>query len=92
MAHYLIVLNLGLFCGYPLFGWIVDRTSQRTVLLLGCGGAAVLLPIYASIRDLDVLLWTGPIVALTFAAGGGPFGAYLTELFPTRVRCLSAGF
>ena len=91
MARYLMLLNVGMFCGFPLLGWIADRTSKRTALLLSWGAAAVMLPAYAFIRDLDVLLWTGPIVASSFAASG-PLGAYLTELFPTRVRCLGAGF
>jgi len=91
MAHYLILLNAGMFCGYPLLGWIADRTSKRTALLLSWGAAAILVPVYAMIRDLNVLLWMGPVVALSFAATG-PLGAYLTELFPTRVRCLGAGF
>jgi MFS family permease len=91
MTGYLILLNAGLFCGYPLLGWIADRTSKRTALLLSWGTAAILLPIYAMIRDLNVLLWMGPVVAICFAATG-PLGAYLTELFPTRVRCLGAGF
>jgi MFS family permease len=91
MAQYLMLLNAGMFCGYPLFGWIADRTSKRTSLLLSLGGAAVLLPVYASIRNLDALLWMGPVVALFFGCAG-PLGAYLTELFPTRVRCLGAGF
>jgi MFS family permease len=80
-----------MFCGYPLFGWIADRTSKRTALLLAWGGAAVLLPVYAMIRGLNVLLWMGPVVALCFASTA-PLGAYLTELFSTRVRCLGAGF
>jgi len=91
MAHYLMLLNAGMFCGYPLFGWIADRTSKRTALLLCWGGAAVLLPVYAMIRGLNILLWMGPVVALCFASTG-PLGAYLTELFSTRVRCLGAGF
>lgn len=91
MAHYLILLNIGMFFGYPLLGWIADRTSKRTALLFSWGGAAILLPIYAMIRNLDVLLWMGPLVALFFASTG-PLGAYLTELFPIRVRCLGAGF
>jgi MFS family permease len=91
MTRYLIVLNAGLFCGYPLLGWIADRTSKRTALLLSWGAGAILLPLYATIRDLNVLLWMGPVVASCFAATG-PLGAYFTDLFPTRVRCLGAGF
>ena len=91
MTRYLIVLNAGLFCGYPLLGWIADRTSKRTALLLSWSAGAILLPVYATIRDLNVLLWMGPVVASCFAATG-PLGAYFTDLFPTRVRCLGAGF
>lgn len=91
MANFLMLMNVGMFCGFPLLGWIADRTSKRRALLLSWGAAGLLLPVYAFVRNLDVLLWTGPLLALWFAASG-PLGAYLTELYPTRVRVLGAGF
>jgi len=82
---------LGVGVSGVLMGWFADRFGKRRALLVSFGGAAVLLPVYAMIRDLRVLLWTGPLMAMFFASAG-PMGAYLTELFPTRVRCLGAGF
>jgi len=91
MATFVIVLNIGMFTGYQCFGWIADRVGQRRALL-GCfGGATLLIPVYAAIRDPVVLFWCGPVLGLFFAYTGA-FGAYFPNLFPTRVRALGAGF
>jgi MFS family permease len=91
MALYVLLLNAGMFVGYQLLGWLADRVGKRRALLVCFGGATLLLPVYATIRDPRLLLWSGPLVALFFAYAG-PFGAYFPELYPTRVRSLGSGF
>lgn len=91
MASFIIVLNIGMFVGYQLFGYIADRFGRRRSLLLCFAGATLLLPIYATTRDTTLLLWLGPVLALFFAYAG-PFGSYFPALFPLRVRSLGAGF
>jgi MFS family permease len=91
MGRYLLVLNAGMFCGYSLLGVLADRIGKRRTLVLSFVVVSVLLPIYASLDDLDALLWIGPVVALFFAQTG-IFGAYFPELYPTRIRSLGAGF
>ena len=91
MASFVVMLNAGMFVGYQLFGWIADKIGQRRALLWCFCGASVLLPIYAAIRNNDVLFWMGPILAVFFAYTG-PFGAYFPELYPIRVRSMGAGF
>jgi len=91
MGRYVLVLNIGMFCGYPLLGVLADRMGKRRTLVLSFVIVSVLLPIYASLDDLRALLWIGPIVAVFFAETG-IFGAYFPELYPTRIRGLGAGF
>lgn len=91
MGRYVLVLNAGMFCGYPLLGALADRIGKRRALVLSFVVTSVLLPIYASLDDLTALLWIGPVVAVFFAQTG-IFGAYFPELYPTRIRSLGAGF
>ena len=91
MAAFVMFLNVGMFAGYQLFGWLADRIGQRRSLILCFAGATVMLPVYASVRDASVLFWLGPLLGLFFAYAG-PFGAYFPTLFPTRLRSLGAGF
>lgn len=91
MGRYVLVLNAGMFCGYPLLGALADRIGKRRALVLSFVITSVLLPIYASLDDRRALLWIGPVVAVFFAQTG-IFGAYFPELYPTRIRSLGAGF
>ena len=91
MARYVLVLNAGMFLGYPLLGWLAGRVGKRRALLLSYLAAAVLVPVYASFDDLDLLLWAGPVLAMFFSQAG-LLGAYFPELYPTRIRALGAGF
>jgi len=91
MASFIIMLNLGMFAGYQLFGVVADLVGLRRSLLICFVGAAILLPVYASIHEPRWLFWSGPVLGLFFAYTG-PFGAYFPQLFPTRVRSMGAGF
>jgi MFS family permease len=91
VALFMTVLNLGMFVGYNVFGLIADRIGRKYALILSLAGVAVTLPLYVVAADRTALLWLGPLFAF-FAAFTGIFGAYLGELFPTRVRATGAGF
>jgi MFS family permease len=91
VALFMTVLNLGMFVGYNVFGLIADRIGRKYALLLSLTGVGVTLPLYVVAADRTALLWLGPLFAF-FAAFTGLFGAYLGELFPTRVRATGAGF
>jgi MFS family permease len=91
MAWYISVLNIGMFIGYQLFGYVADKLGSRNALLLSLAGSAIMLPIYASVRDPVLLFWLGPLMALFFAFPG-LFGAYFPRLYPTEVRSLGSGF
>jgi MFS family permease len=91
VAGFLVTLNVGMFVGYQVFGWLADRIGQRRTLLVCFSGAALLLPGYALMQNLNNLYWLGPLLGLFFASAG-PMGAYFPALYPTRVRSLGAGF
>ncbi|MGO2111585.1 MAG: MFS transporter [Pseudoclavibacter sp.] len=91
VGQFMTWLNLGMFAGYIVFGWLADKIGKKNALLLAMFGSGVLMPLYGLVTDQSVLLWLGPLYAffMTFA---GLFGSYLGELFPTRIRATGAGF
>jgi len=91
MSLYLLVLNAGMFCGYPLLARLADRIGKRRALVVSYLTASVVVPIYACIRNPVVLLVFGPVMALGFSQTG-LLGAYFPELYPTEVRSLGTGF
>lgn len=91
VGQYMTWLNLGMFVGYLVFGWIADKAGKRFALCLSLLGAGVLMPIYGLVTDQTALLWLGPLYAffMTFA---GLFGPYLGSLYATEARATGAGF
>lgn len=91
VGQFMTWLNLGMFAGYIVFGWLADKIGKKNALLLSMFGSGVLMPLYGVVTDQSILLWLGPAYAffMTFA---GLFGSYLGELYPTRVRATGAGF
>lgn len=91
MSLYLLVLNAGMFCGYPLLARLADRIGKRRALVASYITASIVVPIYASIQNPVVLLIFGPVMALGFSQTG-LLGAYFPELYPIEVRSLGTGF
>jgi MFS family permease len=87
----LLLLNGGMFSGYPLLAAAGERFGKYPVLIASFALAALIVPMYAQVRDATLLLWLGPVMAAGFAQTG-LLGAYFPELFPTRMRSLGAGF
>lgn len=81
----------GMFSGYPLLAAAGERFGKYPVLIASFTLAALMVPMYAQVRDATLLLWLGPVMAAGFAQTG-LLGAYFPELFPTRMRSLGAGF
>ena len=84
-----LVASLLLAVGIFLAGWWSDATSVRRVIAAGCAATIVtglLLPVGLGAGSL---LGVGLYLSLTLFVMGfvaGPLGAFLTSLFPTRVR------
>ena len=70
-------------------GWASDKASPKTVLMAGCGLAAIVGLLMAPLFDSGEigLIWLYLMLS-QFTAGilYGPLGTYLPDLFPARVR------
>lgn len=91
MSLFFVVLNVGMFVGYNVFGILADKAGRRKALVISFIGTAITLPIYVNMTGHTALLVMGPVYAF-FTAFVGLMGSYFPELFPTRVRTLGAGF
>jgi MFS family permease len=90
---YLGVLIFGSFCGYLVGAVLADRLGRRRnffVFALGCM-TTVLVYTHVAVSDAQMLVLGFP---LGFFASGifSGMGAFLTELFPTRIRGSGQGF
>ncbi len=92
-SGYLLVLILGSFLGYLTSAYLSDRIGRRRCFMLFAFSAGVLIVTYTQIPITDSLM-----LLLGFPLGfflNGIFagmGAYLSELFPSRVRGSGQGF
>ncbi|HZP62740.1 MAG TPA: MFS transporter [Terriglobales bacterium] len=88
----LLVLNLfGMFPGYLSFGWVSDHLGRRRSFVLYTLVAAILVPIYAAVRQPWLLMLVGTVTAFFgtgFFSGSGILGS---EIFPTRLRARALG-
>jgi sugar phosphate permease len=92
-SGYLLVLIFGSFLGVLTSAYLSDRLGRRHCFILFAVGAGVLVVTYTQIPVTDSLM-----LLLGFPLGfflNGIFagiGAYLSELFPSRVRGSGQGF
>lgn len=90
---YLLVVIVGSFAGYMVSAWLTDRLGRRRTLILFavCSFVTVAAYAYLPIGNHAMLVLGFPLGF--FASGSfGPMGAFLTELFPSRVRGSGQGF
>lgn len=88
---WLIVIGIGQWLGYVLFGFAADVIGRRKTY---CGYlviAAVLVPIYGIVHSSVWLLLLGPLVAFFGTGFFSGFGAITSELFPTEIRATAMG-
>ncbi len=92
-SAYLIVIIVGSFVGYMVAAYLTDRLGRRRTLILFavCSFLTVTAYTYLPISNRVMLALGFP---LGFFASGSfsPMGAFLTELFPTRLRGSGQGF
>jgi MFS family permease len=92
-SGYLVVIIAGSFVGYLVGAHLADRIGRRNNFLLFavCSFVIVLAYTQLAIDDRTMLILGFP---LGFFASGifSGMGAFLTELFPTRVRGSAQGF
>jgi MFS family permease len=90
---YLLVIILGSFVGYLVSAYLSDAIGRRRnfILFSVCSVIVVLVYTYVPVSDAVMLFLGFP---LGFFASGifSGMGAFLTELFPTRMRGSGQGF
>src|SRR5215475_12978819 len=90
---YLAVIIVGSLLGYWVSAWLSDRIGRRANFILFAISSIATLLLYTQLPVNDaVMLYLG--FPLGFFASGifSGMGAFLTELFPTRVRGSGQGF
>jgi MFS family permease len=90
---YLIVVIVGSFVGYIVSAYLTDRLGRKQTLTLFavCSFLTVAAYTFLPIPN-QVMLVLGFPLGFFPSGSFGPMGAFLTELFPTRLRGSGQGF
>jgi MFS family permease len=91
-SHWMIPTMVGAFFGYVTFGFIADKYGRRPTFAAYLLICAVLVYIYGNTRDATMLMILGPFVGFFGSGYFSAFGAFISELFPTRARGSGLGF
>jgi MFS family permease len=90
---YLAALILGSFAGYLVGAWLADRIGRRNLFLTFSIGAIAVVLLYTQLPLTNEALWLLGFPLGFFASGYfSGVGAFLTELYPTRLRGSGQGF
>jgi MFS family permease len=90
---YLSALIIGSFIGYLVGAWLADRIGRRNLFLTFSLGAIAVVLLYTQLQLSNELLWVLGFPLGFFASGYfSGVGAFLTELYPTRLRGSGQGF
>jgi MFS family permease len=88
---WLLVMGVGKWLGYALFGFFADHSGRKRAYVLYLVIAAALVPIYGHIHAPWALLLLGPLVAFFGTGFFSGFSAIASELFPTPIRATAMG-
>jgi MFS family permease len=90
---YLAALIIGSFIGYLTGAWLADRIGRRNLFLTFSIGAIAIVLLYTQLPLSNGILWLLGFPLGFFASGYfSGVGAFLTELYPTRLRGSGQGF
>ncbi len=90
---YLSALIIGSFVGYLVGAWLADRIGRRNLFLIFSIGAIAVIVAYTQLPLTNEVLWILGFPLGFFASGYfSGMGAFLTELYPTRLRGSGQGF
>jgi len=90
---YLASLIIGSFIGYLVGAWLADRIGRRNLFLIFSLGAIAVVLLYTQLPLTNEILWVLGFPLGFFASGYfSGMGAFLTELYPTRLRGSGQGF
>jgi len=88
---WLIVMGVGKWLGYILFGFIADIVGRRPTYIGYLLIAAGLTPLYGIAHQPLWLLFLGPFVAFFGTGFFSGFSAIASEIFPTSIRATAMG-
>jgi MFS family permease len=91
-SSWIVVMQAGAWLGYVSFGFVADAIGRVKTYAGYILAAAVMVPLYTSVRDETLLLLLGPVVGFFGHGYFSGFGAITAELFPTAVRASAQGF
>ncbi|WP_213775611.1 MFS transporter [Bradyrhizobium sp. dw_78] len=90
---YLAALIIGSFIGYLAGAWLADRIGRRKLFLYTSLGAIAIVLVYTQLPLTNEVLWVlGFPLGFFASAYFSGVGAFLTELYPTRLRGSGQGF
>src|SRR3984885_12662462 len=88
---FFLVLCLGKWLGYALFGFFADAFGRRKPYFIYLLIAAALTPIYGSAKSAFWLLLLGPFVAFFGTGFFSGYAAIASEIFPGEIRAAAMG-
>jgi len=88
---FFLVLCLGKWLGYALFGVFADAFGRRKPYFIYLLVAAALVPLYGLARSSFWLLCLGPLVAFFGTGYFSGYAAIASELFPGEIRATAMG-
>ena len=88
---FFLVLCLGKWLGYALFGFFSDAYGRRKPYFLYLLIAAALVPIYGMSKSSFWLLVLGPFVAFFGTGYFSGYAAIASEIFPGEIRAAAMG-
>jgi MFS family permease len=92
-SGYLAMVIVGSYVGYVISAYLTDILGRKKNFILFAVGSFIIVLLYTQMPVSNgVMLWLG--FPLGFFASGifSGMGAFLTELFPTRIRGSGQGF
>jgi MFS family permease len=90
---YLAVLIVGSFIGYVWGAYLADRIGRRRLFIVFAVLASLLVVAYTQLPiPNEMMLYLGFVLGICASAYFSGIGAFLTELFPTRLRGSGQGF
>jgi MFS family permease len=88
---FILLLCVGKWFGYVLFGFFADRFGRRKPYFFYLLIAAALVPLYGMTRTPVVLLILGPLIAFFGTGHFSGYAAITSELFPGEIRGAAMG-
>lgn len=90
-SSWTIVIQIGTFSGYLIFGYLADRFGRKSTYIVFLLLAAAVVPVYAHAPGATALLFLGPVVGFFGTGFFSGFTIIASEAFPTAVRGTAMG-